>query len=188
MRRRGMHVQWTVSVCSVAVIIALTPRAIRAQEQPAVVRSAARAQPIVFVLDDRGIETRGRLVRLDLREAVLLVDGQERPFDLGRVRRIQKRGDSIKDGAFKGALAGFVGGLLIGRLGTCEPPEGVVVQCEDESPWKIALGGAALYGALGAGADLVVRGRTTLYQAPPGTTQVRTTPATSATIAIRLRW
>jgi hypothetical protein len=115
---------------------------------------------------------------------VLVIDNQERRFDLADVRSIQKRGDSLKNGAIAGAIVGVLGGLLIGGLGTCEPPPGVVVECKDVSPVAIAVVGGLVYGAIGAGIDALVQGRTTLYQAPVVTRPVQR----PALLTLRLRW
>jgi hypothetical protein len=140
----------------------------------------SRSLPTVFLSDNQGAETKGKLVRLDTREAVLVIDNQERRFDLANVRSIQKRGDSLKNGAIAGALVGVLAAVLAGALESCEPP-----QCEQTiSPVALAIGGGLVYGAIGAGIDALIQGRTTLYQAP-----IVTAPALrSAAITLRLRW
>lgn len=37
-----MHLKWTLSVCSVALLLALAPAALRAEERPAAARNAER--------------------------------------------------------------------------------------------------------------------------------------------------
>jgi len=169
-----------------AIVALLLPSLAYGQAPAPAAQSAASpgSLPTVFLRDDKGAETRGKLLRLDMREAVLVIDNQERRFDLANVRSIQKRGDSLKNGFLAGAAVGVLGGLLIGGLGTCEPPPGVVTECEDVNPLAIAVVGGLVYGAIGAGIDALIQGRTTLYQAP-----VITRSAVKPTVlTLRLRW
>ncbi|MEX2273071.1 MAG: hypothetical protein WD690_16485 [Vicinamibacterales bacterium] len=166
-------------------MLAVAPPTGQAAAPPVQTVAEPSARPTVFLRDDRGVEIRGKLLRLDMREAVLLVGDQERRFDLAKVRRIEKRGDSLKNGALIGAAFGLLGGLLIGALGTCEPPPGVVTNCEDASPIAIGVVGGLLYGAVGAGIDALIRGRTVLYQAP---TITHRTPIKPTFITLRVGW
>lgn len=172
-----------------ALVITLAPTAAFAQQaQPA--SSPAKPGPTVIVQDNRGAETKGKLLRLDVREAVLMIAGQERRFALADVRRIEKRGDSLKNGAIIGAAVGLFGGLLGSRLGRCEPPEGfeAFATCKKEdnpNSFAFAAAGAVVYGAIGAGIDALIVGRTTLYQAPTGTAALELRPTS---IALRVRW
>ena len=73
----------------------------------------------VYVLDDTGVEASGRLLRLDPDSLVLLVGGTERRFDAARVRRIEKRGDSLRNGLLIGALVGVGVGLAAAGISDC---------------------------------------------------------------------
>ena len=60
----------------------------------------------VYVTDDAGRQTEGKLLRLDTDALVLLVNGTEQRFEAARVQRIDKRGDSLRNGALIGAAIG----------------------------------------------------------------------------------
>ncbi len=172
-----------------ALVISLAPATAFAQQLPTV-PSPAKPGPTVIVQDNKGAETKGKLLRLDVREAVLMIDGQERRFALEDVRRIEKRGDSLKNGAIKGALVGLVAGFLGSRLGLCEPPEGLedVATCKKEDnlhPLAFPAAAAFIWMGIGAGIDALIVGRTTLYQAPTGTAALELGPTS---IALRVKW
>ena len=79
--------------CIAILIATLVPSAVCAQETasnwPGL---AASGLSTVYVLDDGGVETSGKLLRLNPDALVLLVGGAERRFEAARVRRIQQRG------------------------------------------------------------------------------------------------
>ncbi|MBE3075258.1 MAG: hypothetical protein IMZ75_09985 [Actinobacteria bacterium] len=120
----------------------------------------------VFVVDDRGAETTGKLLRFDNESIVILVNGQERQFELGGVRKIEKRGDSLKNGAIIGAVVGLVFGALTGGMADCKQSDGSFGECGAGTRAGMALVSAGIYGAIGAGIDAAIPGRTTLYQKP----------------------
>jgi hypothetical protein len=140
----------------------------------------------VYVLDVAGTETHGKLVRLNSDSIVLLIDGTERQFDLARIKRVQKRGDSVRNGAIIGAL---IGGLF-GGLGMA------ISDCPGGDPGGHCAGyrvagfviSTAAYTAIGAGIDSLVVGRTTLYAAPPpGRSALRAAPGAPAFV-VTFRW
>ncbi len=172
-----------------ALVITIAPTAAFAQQAPPV-PSPAQPGPTVIVQHNKGAETKGKLLRLDMQEVVLMIDGQERRFALADVRRIEKRGDSLKNGAMIGGLFGLVGGFLGSRLGRCEPPEGYedIATCtKEDNPHPVAFPAAAalVWGGIGAGIDALIVGRTLLYQAPTGTAALELRPTS---IALRWRW
>jgi hypothetical protein len=66
----------------------------------------------IFLLDDTGVEHRGRFVRADDHDMVLLVNGDERRFKRDMIARIDREGDSLKNGPIIGVLIGApVGGI-----------------------------------------------------------------------------
>lgn len=112
----------------------------------------------VYVLDDSGRETKGMLVWLDAVSIVIRAeDGTVRRYEVAHVRRISKRGDSLKNGAIAGAVfGGVMGALAMGFV--------------DGSGGEKALGFLAatgFYAAVGAGIDALIPGRTTIYEAWP---------------------
>lgn len=144
----------------------------------------------VYLTDDTGSETTGRLISLDEDSIALLVDGTTERFPRDRVRRLEKRGDSLLNGA-------IIGGLIGGALTTIGA---AFSDCPDgRSPCtgtRIAygIGGAALYGAIGAGIDALITGRTTMYEAAEGTPSaflpltVEPGVAPGPQLSFRFRW
>ena len=78
----------------------------------------------VYVLDDTGIEVSGKILRLNSDSLVLLVGAAEHRFDAARVRRIEKRGDSLRNGALIGAVVGAAMGLIVGGISDCSGNDG----------------------------------------------------------------
>jgi hypothetical protein len=178
---------------SFAVIAAtLIPVAVCAQDNlqnwPGFMRSGLST---VYVLDDMGTEVSGRFLSLNPDSVVLLVDGVERRFESDHVRRIQKRGDSLRNGALIGAIAGAAMGLLAGGISDC-PGNDPGGSCPGTRA-AIAFVSTAVYAGIGSGIDALIPGRTTLYSAPPRapSTGGRPTARLSggrATVSLTLRW
>ena len=118
----------------------------------------------VYVLDDTGVETSGSLLRLNPDSLVLLVGSAERRFEAARVRRIQKRGDSLRNGALIGAIVGVAMGLVGAGISDC-PGENPGGSCPGTRA-ALFLFSTGVYAAIGTGIDALVPGRTTLYEAP----------------------
>jgi len=150
----------------VAILAAiLVPGAVSAQGAAQSWPGLATVEPsTVYVLDDTGVETSGRLLRLDPDSLVLLVGDTERRFEAARVRRIEKRGDSLRNGAVIGAVVGAALGLLGTSLADCpgSDPSGSCPGFRAAG----ALLSAGFYSAVGTGIDALVVGRTTWYEAP----------------------
>ena len=112
----------------------------------------------VYVLDDGGRETQGMLISLDAVSIVIRAeDGTVRRYEVANVRRVSKRGDSLKNGAIIGAVFGAVAGAL-------------AVSFDDGSAGEKALGflgATGFYALVGAGIDALIPGRTTIYEAWP---------------------
>ncbi len=121
----------------------------------------------VYVLDDAGVETRGRLVQFSPQSLTLSVDGTERQFNLAHVTRIDRRGDSLRNGALTGALVGAGLGLATAGLSDCSgrDPGG---SCPGMRA-GVFLFSTAVYAAIGTAIDALVVGRTTVYVAPTRT-------------------
>jgi hypothetical protein len=142
----------------------VAPRLVSAQETPQEWRGLVTSElSTVYVLDDAGAETAGKLVRLNPDSIVILVDGNERRFDAARVKRVQKRGDSVKNGAIIGAIVGAVLGGISAGIADCPGSES---DCGGFRVAAVAIS-TGVYTAIGAGIDALVAGRTTLYSAPP---------------------
>ena len=156
----------------------LLPGPVFAQDvPPAPAGLKPEAFPAAFVLDDRGVEVRGRLFRIDDRSVVLLVDGRRREFDLAHVTKVTRRGDSLKNGAIAGAVVGVAMGLLAGGISDCRTDSGYG-SCGAGQRIGFAVGSTAIYTAIGVGIDALIQGRTVIYQAPPR----------SGGVSFSLRW
>ena len=128
--------------CITFVALILTPGSVLAQDAWSDLRSEGLST--VYVLDDTGQETTGELLQLDADALVLLVEGTERRFEAEQIIRLDKRGDSVRNGLLIGVAIGAVLGLM-----------------SDAGPLVGALG----FGGIGLGIDALRRGRTTLYEA-----------------------
>jgi len=178
----------------VAILVAaLVPVAAHAQNETSRWPALAPSGGIetVYVLDDTGTETTGRLLRLTADSLVLLVDGAERQFDAARVRRIQRRGDSLRNGAIIGAVVGVGIGFLAGGIADCgrDDPGG---SCAGTRVAAVLVS-TGVYAAVGAGIDALIQGRTTLYQAPPSPPAAGRQPGArasgrAAVLNLRFRW
>jgi hypothetical protein len=152
---------WRVAI----LIAALSPAVASAQQTasnwPGLVSSRLST---VYVLDTTGAETSGKLLRLNPDSIVLLVGGAERQFETARVARVQKRGDSLRNGAIIGAVIGLALGVITAGIADCpgDRPSG---GCPG-SRAALFLVSTGFYSAVGTGIDALIPGRTTLYEAP----------------------
>ena len=137
--------------------------------------------PTLFVLDDTGAEHRGRLIRVDANELVLLVQDQERTFRRDTIRRIQKHGDSLKNGAIAGTLVGAVLSGLSIAIADC-PGSGSGGCAGARAAWAVM--GVAIYASIGTAIDAAVQGRTLLYDG----TRPQSPPQPRRTLAFSIRW
>jgi hypothetical protein len=113
----------------------------------------------VYVLDDTGVETTGTFLRRDATSLAILADGRERHFDAPHVTRVARRGDALRNGLVRGALAGVGFGLLADCYDhgqRCLPRRRV-------SLVALAVG---FWAGIGIGIDALHTGRTVLYTAP----------------------
>jgi hypothetical protein len=151
--------------CIAILIATLLPTALCAQDTasnwPGL---AASGLSTVYVLDDAGVETSGKLLRLNPDALVLLVGGAERRFEAARVRRIQQRGDSLRNGALIGALVGVVIGIVTAGISDC-PGSTAGGSCPGSRATLFVVS-TGVYAAIGTGIDALIPGRTTLYEAP----------------------
>lgn len=120
--------------------------------------------PVVYVEDRAGAEVRGRLLSITPAAIAIDDDGSRRTFAPADVTKIDRRGDSLKNGALIGAAVG----LLTGFIGDC--PRAGTNSGGNSCPGARAgyvLGGAAIWAGIGAGIDALIPGRTRLWPAPP---------------------
>lgn len=121
----------------------------------------------VYVLDDAGVESRGRLVQFSPESLTLLVDGTERHFEAGHIVRIDRRGDSLRNGALIGAIVGAGMGLVTAGISDC-PGGNPGGSCAGTRA-GLFLFTTGVYTAIGTAIDALIVGRTTLYVAPTRT-------------------
>ena len=88
----------------------------------------------------------------------------ERQFENARVARIQKRGDSLRNGAIIGAVVGVAMGIITAGISDC-PGDHPGGGCPG-SRAALFLVSTGVYSAIGTGIDALIPGRTTLYEAP----------------------
>jgi hypothetical protein len=180
---------WRVAI----LIAALSPGVASAQDAaanwPGLVSSRLST---VYVLDNTGAETSGKLLQLNPDSIVLLVDGAERQFETARVARIQKRGDSLRNGAIIGAVVGVAMGIITAGISDC-PGDHPGGGCPG-SRAALFLVSTGVYSAIGTGIDALIPGRTTLYEAskaPPSADRGGSAPLAfrrRAAVNVRVRW
>jgi len=164
-----------------ALTALLIPAVLHAQEPAPEWQGLDRsALSTVFVLDNAGVETRGKLLRLDPDAVVLLVDGAERRFDTGHVARVSRRGDSLRNGALAGMFVGLVQAVVV--LGTQE----CRASCDKRMMAGLLVANTVTYTALGIGFDAAIQGRTVLYRAPAPRTAVQSRGG--AALSMKLTW
>lgn len=144
----------------------------------------------VYVLDDAGSETPGKLLRIDPDALVILVGGAERRFDLAHVVQVRRRGDSLKNGALIGAGVGAALGLSVGFMQDCVDQQGNITRCGGGTRLGAAAFAGGIYAAIGAGIDALIQGRTTIYEAPSRSPSVDVVgvPGKRLAAAVTLRW
>jgi hypothetical protein len=125
---------------------------------------AASNLQTVYLTDRSGTETTGKLLSISRDSLALMVNGTEQRFEMASVDRIQKR-DSLKNGTLTGAVVGVVMGIISAGISDCSSdfPGG---SCPGFRVAAFATSVGA-YTAIGAGIDALVRGRSTIYTAPP---------------------
>lgn len=117
---------------------------------------------MVFVTDLQDVETSGPLLRITPESIAISVQNTARSWTVPAVRRIERRGDPIKNGVITGLIAGAAAGLAYGLL--VSP----ALEAEAVEPAGVVAGLTALNAGLGAGLgaliDAAVVGRTTVFR------------------------
>ena len=100
---------------------------------------------------------------------ILDIGTGHRTFTPEQVTRIERRGDSLRDGAIKGTLLGAMTVAVVGTIGG--PSSG-------SERAAVFLGGGALFAGLGAAVgtalDALRTGRTLLWEAPGAASRTAT--------------
>jgi hypothetical protein len=124
-------------------------------------RTKVKSGDTIFVRDMNGGETKGILWEASESSIRLLVKGQIREIPAGDVRQVARRGDTLRNGFLIGAAFGAIamGASVVGEcsnLGECLAPT-----------VTFALISGGFFGAIGAGIDALIPGRTVVYQVTP---------------------
>jgi len=135
----------------------MTASVVQAQDSFATVKPGGL--PTLFVTDRAGHETRGKLVRLTDASVTIAVDGADRTFEIADVSLIERRGDSLKNGAIAGLVVGMGLGAL--SMGIADCPYGET-HCTGTRVAGFALS-TALYTAIGTAIDAAISGRTRVW-------------------------
>jgi hypothetical protein len=156
-----------------AGLLLATAMPVTAQDRFDHVQYALRPGDTVFVIDDTGTEIRGKVAGIGPSALRLIVDGYEREWGAATVERLERRGDSLKNGAITGLATGGIFGFLAivalsaggGGAGfTLVPTNGEIA---------VLFGAYMGLGAgIGAGIDALVPGRTLVYLRPRNRTSV----------------
>ena len=139
----------------------------------------------LFVTDDVGRQTEGKLLRLDADSLVMLVNGVEQRFDKSRVVRIEKRGDSLKNGAWIGAALGVLFGSIAAGISDC-PGDDPGGSCAGTRVTAFAVS-MGIYTAIGTAIDAMIVGRTRVFDAGREGVAIRRIPA-GPQLAVRVSW
>jgi hypothetical protein len=105
----------------------------------------------VYLLDSASREITGVFGKLSGSTMTLMVNGELQDYSLTDIRQISRRGgDSLWNGfAIGAAIGGLAGGVSTQNVG-------------------VGIGGAIIYGGIGALIDKVVDGRVVIYRASAG--------------------
>ena len=141
----------------------------------------------VKVADDRGREVRGVITRMTA-SLTLAVDARELQLEAAEIRRIERAGDSLKDGALKGLGQGLLWyGSIMG--GAC-----LIAGCQaDAREWLEIASVAGVFGGIGAGVgiaiDAMVPGWQVVYRAPVNRSHFSLSPQVRGTSrGVQLAW
>jgi hypothetical protein len=137
-------------------------------------RSALKPGRTVWVTDRTGREEQIRVVGISGDVLTTTTGEQVRRIRTADVMRVRAReADPVLNGALIGAGAAVASGLLLCSM--TEP----WANCRDDVGPMLRIGGIGA--AAGIGLDALIRGRKTVFEASPGSLQVRVTP----TVAVR---
>jgi hypothetical protein len=145
------------TVMPACLALLVTASAVQAQDSFANLKPGGL--PTLYVTDRAGYETRGKLVRLTDASVTIAVDGADRTFEIADVSLVERRGDSLKNGAIAGMVLGMGVGAL--SMGIADCPSGET-HCTGTRVAGFALS-TAIYTAIGTAIDAAVSGRTRIW-------------------------
>lgn len=154
------------NVAAAAGLLVVCAVPLAAQESFTNVQHLLRPGDTVFVIDETGTETRGRVADVGSSALRLTLNGDVREWSAASIWRVTRHGDSLKNGTLIGAVTGGViagvGGLALASLLHNEGHDAT-------GPFLFLLGVGMGGGAgIGAGLDALIPGRTLIYQQRSG--------------------
>jgi hypothetical protein len=137
-----------------------------AQSGPGPFSTFPTNNPTVYLMDVTGTETTGRLSRFDLSSVTITTGRGEVTFDQRQVKSVDRRGDSLKNGAIIGALTGLAfGSLGAAMMDYCNRPQEPLEPCSTGEKMGVVGLFTALFSGIGVGIDALRSGRTRIYEA-----------------------
>lgn len=119
--------------------------------------------PTVYVTTDEDGEITGALRGLNDEAVTLLVGETTCRYALEDVSRIERKGDSVKNGALIGAVIGFAVGIFTSGIADCVDDTGGVGRCGEGARIGFVALSSGLYAGAGAGIDAWIPGRSLIY-------------------------
>ncbi len=121
----------------------------------------------VYVVDNAGEETKGRIVKLSDLSLTLQVHGTLQQFALADVARVERqKRDPVRNGVLIGAAVGALAGFTMGR--SADSPSCPLSGSECGQGAVVGTVGGAFWGAIGGWiVDALVRTRESVYVAHP---------------------
>jgi hypothetical protein len=171
MRANGktVRLQFVALLVLFSVSIGATASAQTIPVNPSTLDAVLMPGTTVWITDSTGREDETRIVDV-AGDVVTTSTGEEtRRIRKAEVTRVSaRRADSVWNGALIGAGAAVASGLFLCTL--TEP----WANCRDDVGPMFRIG--ALGAGIGIGIDALIRGRKTLYEAVPGSRQLRAAP------------
>lgn len=152
-----------VALFGVCGVLLSVPTNAAAQESFASVRNQVARGDTVFVTDVTGMETRGRVMKVDLSTIRLKVKGTEREWQEAAVYRLERRGDSVTDGARRGIITGAVIGAILGAIAGATWANSGSGSTPSGGALGVGLVGAGIGLGIGVGMDALLQGRTLIF-------------------------
>jgi hypothetical protein len=149
-----MMMKLTTAFAVLGLAIAAAPAGAQTADPPP---APLKGTPRVIVTDRMGQEARGRLIKWTGASIVIRTNGGERTYAPGEALRVDLRSDSLKNGFLIGAAVGSLGGLISDCPNAHESCTGERV--------AFTIVGMAVWGAIGAGIDALIPGRSPLWTA-----------------------
>jgi hypothetical protein len=172
-------------IVAMLALLLLHAASAAAQQSFAELQWVLRPGDRVSVIDNSGIETRGRVEAIDVGSLRIAVNGDVREWSVPAVWQVRRRGDSLKSGTIIGLAIGactaVAGGLAYASLLHNEGHDAV-------GPFMFLVGvGAGGGAAIGAGFDALIRDHSVIYQSRSRVALVRsvTRHARSLQLAVR---